>query len=347
MTNPANAIKVLITYSVCVPVAILIGYLLSDPLTYGAMGTVGFLCLLLMSPIFIKWHYPILLMAITCPIYCFILPGNPPLAQVMVLLSFSIAIVERAMNSEQRFISPQVMVWPFIFTLVMACMTARLTGGIGLKTLGGGVDGGVGGGKKYIELFIGVAAFFALTSRGIPKERRNLYLAFYMLGGLPSFISDLYPVLPGGLKYINLLIPPASAAPGTDSLAARLGSFGASAGVVVNYMLARYGLRGVFLGNRLFLVFVFAGSLYVSLMGGFPHCLDHGCGGFWDVVFPGGPSPHPAAARCHPAGRHLHRTIDSIFPGPAIFNPTRLVRLALESGSGGQNGCGWQCQVAV
>jgi hypothetical protein len=268
MTNPSHAIKVLITYSVIIPVAILIGYLLSDPLTYGTMGVVGFLGLLLLSPVFIKWHYPIMLMAITCPIACFFLPGNPPLAQVMVLLSFGIAIVERAMNSEQRFIPARAMVWPLVFTLIMAYMTARLTGGIGLKSLGGGgAEGGVGGGKKYIELFIGIAAFFALTSRGIPRERRKLYLAMYMLGGLPSFIGDLYPVLPGPLKYINLLIPPTSVA--GNGLAARLGSFGITGSVIVNYMLARYGLRGIFLGARAFRMVFFLGSLYVSLMGGF------------------------------------------------------------------------------
>src|ERR1700743_3333820 len=164
MTNPANAIKMLITYALCIPLAILVGYLLTDPLQYGSMGVFGLIALLLMSPIFIKWHYPLMVLALWSPVYCFFIKGAPPLAQVMVILSFSLAIIERTINSERRFISPAVMAWPFLYTLLMVYMTAKLTGGIGLRSLGGGDEGGVGGGKKYIEIFVGIAAFFALTS---------------------------------------------------------------------------------------------------------------------------------------------------------------------------------------
>ena len=41
-----------------------------------------------------------------------------------------------------------------------------------------------GGGKKYIVLFLGIASFFALISRKIPKEHRNLYLGLYFLSGI-------------------------------------------------------------------------------------------------------------------------------------------------------------------
>jgi hypothetical protein len=43
MTNPANAIKMLITYAVVIPLAIMVGYLLTDPLDYGSMGLFGIL----------------------------------------------------------------------------------------------------------------------------------------------------------------------------------------------------------------------------------------------------------------------------------------------------------------
>jgi hypothetical protein len=42
-----------------------------------------------------------------------------------------------------------------------------------------------------------------------------------------------------------------------------------TAGGVFNYMLARYGLRGILLGNRPGRAVLFLGCLYVSLMGGF------------------------------------------------------------------------------
>ena len=145
MTNPVNAIRMLVTYALCIPLAILVGYLLTDPLQYGSMGVFGLIALLLMSPIFIKWHYPLMVFALWSPVYCFFIKGDPPLAQVMVILSFGLAIIERTINSERRFISPSVMTWPFLYTALMVYMTAKLTGGIGLRSLGGGDEGGVGG----------------------------------------------------------------------------------------------------------------------------------------------------------------------------------------------------------
>lgn len=273
MTNPGAAIKVLITYALCIPLAITVGYLLTDPLAdYGTTGTFGLIALLLLLPILLKWHYPIMLFALASPIYCFFLKGNPPLGQVAVLLSFGIAVVERAMNSERRFISPAVMVWPLVFTVAMAYMTADLTGGIGLKSLGGGADGSVGGGKKYIAIFIGAAAFFALTSRVVTKKQRNWYLAFYFLPGVLQIFGDLAQYLPSPVNYITYLIP-ASYNPnmivGFSPAVARFGSFAGAAGAVATYMLAKYGLRGIFQINRPFRFLLFICMFLLTLVGGF------------------------------------------------------------------------------
>jgi hypothetical protein len=38
MTNPTATLRMLLTYAVCVPVAIVVGYVLTDPLDYGMPG---------------------------------------------------------------------------------------------------------------------------------------------------------------------------------------------------------------------------------------------------------------------------------------------------------------------
>jgi hypothetical protein len=267
MTNAAGAIKVLITYAICIPLAIFVGYLLCNPLDYGTLGFLGLVMALIISPVFIKWHYPLLVFGVGCPAYAFFLIGDPPVWQVITILSLGIAIVERAMNSEKRFISVPSMTWPLLFTAVMAYITAQLTGGIGLHALGGDV----GGGRKYITLFIGIAMFFALTSMRIPKEKRRLYVGLFFLSSAPAFISDLFPVLPAPLNYINLLFPPTY-----DGMSAsfsfglsRLGAFAATALAVTNYMLARYGLRGIFLSNYPWRIPLLALMLILTLMGGY------------------------------------------------------------------------------
>ncbi len=271
MTNPAALIKVLITYAICVPLAIVMGYMLTDVSanpSYVNLFVVGLLLVLILSPIFIKWHYPIMVFGLGLPVNLFFLKGSPPIWEVVVMLSLGIAIVERAVNNKNRFISAPSIVWPLIFTAGMAFMTAKLTGGIALHTMGGDA----GGGKKYITLFLGIATFFALISHRIPPERRRWYIGIFILSGLPAFISDLGPLLPYPLKYINLLIPSATLQPGTEWEIGftRLGSFGTSAGVLATFMIARYGLRGIFAGGTAWWrAPLFTLLLAMTMLGGF------------------------------------------------------------------------------
>ena len=112
MTNPAQAIRALITYAVCIPLAMLVGWMLCNPLDYGTLGFFGLIAMLLVSPMLIRWHYPLMVFGLGSPIFCFFLQGNPPLSQVAVILCLSIAIIDRTMNSNKRFMSVPVMTWP-------------------------------------------------------------------------------------------------------------------------------------------------------------------------------------------------------------------------------------------
>ena len=142
MTNPTAAIRMLITYVVCIPVAITVGYLLTDPLDYGTLGFLGLLFAILLSPIFIRWHYPLLIFGLGCPMICFFIVGKPPLSQVMTVLSLGIAIIESILNSEKKFLRVPAMAWPLLFICAMALMTAELNGGISLQSTGNGAGGG-------------------------------------------------------------------------------------------------------------------------------------------------------------------------------------------------------------
>ena len=266
MTNPVAAIRMLITYVVIIPVAVLVGYLLTNPLDFGTLGFLGLVMLIIISPIFIKWHYPILVFGLACPMTCFFLIGRPPLAQVVILLCLGIAIVERTINSEKRFLRVPAMTWPLLFIAGMAYMTAELTGGLGLHSLGGET----GGGKKYIALFVGIAGYFALTSQAIPREKWKWYLALSILPSLMGMIGDLFPLLPSPLNYVNLLFPP-SVMPDQDVVVGvtRLRSFSFSIGAIAIYLLARYGLRGLFDGTKPWRVLLFLGSVTLTLFGGF------------------------------------------------------------------------------
>jgi len=265
MTNPTSTIRLLITYAICIPLAILVGYLLTDPLDYGTLGFLGIVIALIISPIFIKWHYPILVFGLGCPMYCFFLVGRPPLWQVVVILGLVIAIVERIL-SDRRFLSVPVVTWPLLFIAAMAFMTAQLTGGIGLHQLGGAG----GGGKKYLVIFIGIAAYFALSSRAIPKERRNLYIALYVLSPICASIGDIAALLGGPFHALNLLFPSGLNFTADAQLGkTRLGALGAIFSTVVVFMLVKYGMRGIFLSNRLWRMPFFLTMFILTMLGGF------------------------------------------------------------------------------
>ena len=269
MTNPGAAIKMLITYAIIIPLAIFVGYIMTDVAghaDYSNLGMVGLVIAVILSPVFIKWHYPIMVFGLSFPAYLFFLVGNPPCWQVVVILSLGIAIVERTMNSEKRFLSVPSMTWPLLFVLAVIVITAWLTGGFGLHSLGGTS----GGGKKYIMALLGVAGYFALSSRRIPREHWKLYVGLYFLSAFPMFISDLFPFLPSPLNYINLLFPPnyISNVDVTVGIS-RLGAISSSLVAVVFFWLARYGLRGVLFSPNILRALAFILILGLSTLGGF------------------------------------------------------------------------------
>ena len=268
--NPANAIRMLVVYSLVIPLAALVGWMATNDLDYGTLGFYGIVAALLASPLLIRYHYPLMVFGLGAPIYFFFLKGNPPMWQVVVMLSLGIAVVDRTLNSDKRFISIPLMTWPIVFALAVTYMTAELTGGIGLKALGGPVSGG----KKYLALFIGLSMYFALTSRKIPKDQRKLYVALFFLSGLPAFIGDVFPLLPAPLNYINLLIPSSNVGsaggPGADSIGlSRFGAFASTAGVIINFMVVRYGLKGIFTISRPIRLLLFLMMFALTMIGGF------------------------------------------------------------------------------
>ena len=260
----------MITYGLCILFAVVMGYILTDvglQPTYQNLFALGLLAALVLSPIFIKWHYPIMVFGLGLPVMVFFLKGSPPIWEIVVIISLGIAIVERTVQRKQKWLSAPSMVWPLFFTILMVLITAKLTGGFGLHTMGNEV----GGGKKYIALFLGIATFFALTTRKIPDERRNFYIGLFFLSGLPAFFGDLGPILPSPLNYINILIP-SSLRPDQEWQLGitRLGALGTTAKVVILFLLAKYGLRGIFTGNKaLWRIPLFFFMFVCSMLGGF------------------------------------------------------------------------------
>jgi hypothetical protein len=237
-----------LTYALCLPLAVLIGYFLAEPMESGSIAIVVFVLSVLSLPLLMKWYHPLLIMswnALICPVF---LPGRPYLWMVMSFLGLGIAILNRSVNPHKRFINVPSLTKPLVFLVGVVIITAGLTGGIGLNALGASRAGG----KGYFFIFAAMAGYFGFTSQRIPPERAGLYVTLFFLSGLTALVSQVASLLGPAGEFLYSFFP---GAPGSMQATAaesvtgfssysRFGAFAMAAPAIYGCMLARYGVRG-------------------------------------------------------------------------------------------------------
>lgn len=88
---------------------------------------------------------------------------------------------------------------PLIVLALVVIITAGLTGGIGLRALGGESYGG----RRYVVILAAIAGYFAITSHRVPPGRAVAYVGLYFFGALTMIIGSLAPWMPAGLRYVR------------------------------------------------------------------------------------------------------------------------------------------------
>jgi hypothetical protein len=145
-------------------------------------------------------------------------------------------------------------------------VTAKLTGGLGLRAFGSDVYGG----KKYIFLIVAILGYFAIASRPIPPEKARKYVVLYFAGAFVCIVQDFYPISPHFLRPIFWVIPPNIYSTNSFQVGTtRLAGTGVAAATMVNVLIAHYGLRGIFLSGKLWRPVVFFISFILIFLGGF------------------------------------------------------------------------------
>jgi O-Antigen ligase len=269
--NTHAIIRTLIIYAVCVPLAVWIGFMLANPFDRSAYSYAGILVLILCTPLLLRWHHFLLVTTWNLGLTIFFLPGSPPIWLLMTVLSLGISVLQRTVNSKAHFLSVPSITWPLVFFLAVVLFTAKMTGGIGLHSLGNDTAGG----KSYVLLVMGILGYFALTAQRIPPKRVKLYVSLFFLAGCTTVIGDLAPFIPSSFYFIFQFFP----VNGTDLVLmneaaitngdVRFIGIGWMGEAVFFFMLARYGPRGIFLSGRLWRPLMFVVFTGLSLMGGF------------------------------------------------------------------------------
>jgi hypothetical protein len=264
MTNSPTVVRSLLIYVICLPLAILIGYMMASPMERGSFYTLGTVVAILLVPLLLKFHHPLLMFGWNCSMIVFFLPGAPSVWLPLVALSLTISIVRRTIDPGYRFISVREVTLPLIALAVVIFVTAELTGGIKLRSMGGDMYGG----KRYIIMLGGIVGYFALTAQAVPLKRANRYAGLFLLGAATLLIGDVFYFNYSWLQWLYWFFPPNFALQ-SNEIIGRFGGVATASSVFFSFMLAKYGIRNILTIHHPWRFLFLLAFAIMSLLGGF------------------------------------------------------------------------------
>jgi len=269
MTDARSVFRGLLVYSLCLPLAIVLGYMLATPLDPVSFLTIGLVLALLVTPLLLRWHHPWLVFFWNASAVIFFLPGRPPIWLCLAAVSLLFTVLQFALDRKMRPQYVSSIARPLILLAAVVIITAVLRGGIGFRVFGSEI----GGARRYVFLLAAIMGYFALSARRIPPEKAYLYVGLFFLGGLTQAIGSTSAFAPSYLYFVYMVFP-VEFLPGTVELKAGevgLRMYGMSmAGMIgVFYLLARYPIRDLLNLNRPLRIFFLFGFLTVCLFGGY------------------------------------------------------------------------------
>jgi hypothetical protein len=264
-------LKAMLVYAIVLPVALILGWQLADAnSSLMSRAIIGLVLVVLVSPLLLKWHYPLLLASWHMGIMLWFLPGHPEIWMATAFISLGISVLKRTLVRETEFIDALPVLLPILVLAAVVFATSYLRGGAGFAVLGGGTYGG----KRYLTLYAGIAGFLAMLAQRIPPEKARLFASLFFLGGLVNLVGSLAPIVPPELYFLFHAFPVThndlgslASGPGESGPTRFLGASVACEAVFC-FLLATNGLRQMLTSKRWRLLLL-AGVMGVGLMGGF------------------------------------------------------------------------------
>jgi hypothetical protein len=266
----------LMIFGLVLPLAAIIGFTLATPETPKTFILIGLLTGLLLMPIMLKWYHPLLILSWNAWINVYFLPGRPQLWVLFTAIGFGIIVLNSALDREKQGIQVPALTIPLLFVLAVVLLTAKLTGGIGVRAIGGSqIGGGAIGGKGYFYILAAILGYFVLASQPIAIERVTKYIGMFFLSGVTGLFSNLAYMLGPAFYFLFYLFPVEFAVTqamadfsfGTQIL--RITGLAVAGASVYFFMLMRYGIRGIFDFGRPWRMCCFLATIFISLLGGF------------------------------------------------------------------------------
>jgi O-antigen ligase len=271
MANTINIPKAHLIMALCLPLAVLLGYFVANPLESGSLAVVILVLFVLAVPLLMKWHHPLVLLCWNSGISFYFLPGQPSLWLLIAFASLLFAVLNRSVSEGHRFVYVPSVTISLLFLLAVVLATAILTGGVGLRTLGSKTYGG----RKLLFLIASMVGYFALTCQRISAKRAGLYVALYLLPGLLSLLSILAFQAGSGFYFLYDFFSPEGVGAATGAgfsfapSIVRYSAFIPASTAVVFYLLARHGVLGILDVTKPWRMLLVLAALIGCLFGGF------------------------------------------------------------------------------
>ncbi len=264
----------LIVLGVLAPLAVLVGYLMATPDDSFAVVAVAMVVGFLSLPVVLRWHHAILIFSLNAALIVAFLPGSPNVWMLMTAASGGLTLLGRILDKNRRLVVVPSVTWPLVALGAVVLMTAKVTGGFGLRSLGGGTYGG----KKYFYVWGAILAYFALSWVRVPLTRAAVSVYGYLLSGLTSVLSNLvyiagpaawvfYSFIPVDMA-LHQIFEDYAGGPGGERFT-RLGGVAAAAQSLVPFLMLRFGIRGLLDFGRPWRLAALVAVVFLGALGGF------------------------------------------------------------------------------
>jgi hypothetical protein len=260
--------RVLIAYAVAIPMALILGYLVATP-DMDSIAVIGMVFFFLTLPLLIQWNHFLLIFLWNSVFVAGFLPGELPLWTIFAVLTFGMGVVHRVMG-HRSFLSAPELTKPILMLATVVLVTMKVRGGLGLRAFGSVSFGG----KHYFYVLAGILGYFALTSQPIAVAKSGRAAKWFFLSGLSFVLSNLIYVLGPAFYLVYFFVSPDAAmgqaqADFEQNMVRRFAGLGPCSIGLLCFVLARWGLRGVFQWHKPWRISLFLLAIVMGMFSGF------------------------------------------------------------------------------
>jgi O-antigen ligase/polysaccharide polymerase Wzy-like membrane protein len=270
MINNTALARSMLIYAICLPLAIFLGYLITDPLDRTNDITLTVVLFLLVLPLLLRWYHAWVIAIWNMAIVFAYLPGMLPGWMPVAGVGFVVAVGHYALNRERKFLHAPSVSWSLVVLGLVVAITAKFRGGIGFRAFGSEAVGA----KRYLWIWMAILGYFVLISQPVPPQKRRFYTTLFLIGSVTMMLSFLNPYLGPLGPFFNMFFPSLQDPNqlSTPALQLNFEEFGelATGLVALGYALvARYGIEGTWDLRKFWRPFLFCGAFGASFFGGY------------------------------------------------------------------------------